>query len=132
MSKFLSGFLVSVSLLNGIPNTIEYTAEPVEEIIHLDEQKPEDIPSLVDYYADKYGVSKDVMHTVVNCESGYKPQAVGDSGQSFGLVQIHMPSWGGAITPEQANDPDFALNFLAEKLSEGRGYLWTCYRMHYA
>jgi soluble lytic murein transglycosylase-like protein len=75
-----------------------------------------------------YGVSEALMRRIIACESTFNPNAIGDGGYSFGLVQIHLPSWRGTITKEQALDPVFAVDFLAQKLSTGQGRLWTCYR----
>lgn len=68
------------------------------------------------------------MREIIHCESSGNPNAIGDNGQSYGLAQIHLPSWPD-ISKEQALDPEFAINFLAEKLSKNQGYLWTCWRM---
>jgi soluble lytic murein transglycosylase-like protein len=87
------------------------------------------INELITEKANKYGVSEEVMHAVIKCESTYNKNAIGDQGNSYGLVQIHLPSWKN-ITKEQALDPEFAISFLAEKLSEGKGNLWTCYRKY--
>ena len=73
------------------------------------------------------GVSYDTMYAVIDCESGFNPNAVGDSGHSFGLVQIYL-DYHPTVTKSQALDPDFAIEFLADKLSKNQGYLWTCYR----
>jgi hypothetical protein len=70
------------------------------------------------------------MHRVISCESQYKYNAVGDGGFSHGLVQIHGPSWP-TISVAQSTDPEFAIEFLAQKLSMGQGRLWSCYRMYY-
>lgn len=51
---------------------------------------------------------------------------VGQREKSYGLVQIHLPD-NHSISYAEATDPDFALNFLAQKLSEGKGHLWSCY-----
>lgn len=91
----------------------------------------QEIKSSINEYAKQYKVSADVMNKVVSCESTYNPETIGDGGKSYGLVQIHMGYWGKEITPEMARNPDFALDFLAEKLSQGKGHLWTCYRMYY-
>ena len=88
------------------------------------------INDLITRYSVKHGVSESVIHTVINCESGYRPRAVGDAGYSRGLVQIHSKYWP-EITDEMAFDPEFAISFLAKKLSENRGKLWTCYRTNY-
>lgn len=126
----LKGVMLSMIIVASTPQKIEYVA-PNDDIIPVVEVATDDVPALVDFYATKYGVSKEVMNTVVKCESNYNPNAVGDNGNSFGVSQIHLPSWGGAITEEQARDPRFALDFMAKHLSEGRGRLWTCYRMFY-
>lgn len=77
--------------------------------------------------AEKYNVSRVTITKVIACESNYNPNAVGDGGHSFGLVQIHLPSHPN-ITKAQALDQDFAIDFLGKKLSEGEGHIWTCYR----
>jgi hypothetical protein len=75
----------------------------------------------------KWGVSAEVMQKVINCESGGNRLAVGDFGDSIGLVQINLPSWPD-ISYDQATDENFSLDFLARQLSLGNGHLWTCYR----
>lgn len=54
----------------------------------------------------------------------------GDQELSYGLAMIHLPSWPD-ISVDQATDPDFSLDFLAQKLSQGKGSLWTCYRIQH-
>lgn len=66
------------------------------------------------------------MNYVVACESRYKPLAVGDNGTSFGLVQIHLPAHP-STTRKQAENAEYALNFLAAGLKSGQGSMWTCY-----
>lgn len=83
---------------------------------------------LIEKYATKYNVSSETITKIIACESGYNPLAVGDGGNSFGLVQIHHPSHPN-ITKEQAYNPDFAISFLAENLSKGKARLWTCSRI---
>lgn len=95
-------------------------ASPVVEVKTIDQ--------LIDEKSAEYNVSASLMRKIIHCESSGNPNAVGDGGYSFGLVQIHSPSWPD-ITQEQAVDPEFAINFLAKKLSEDKGHLWTCYRM---
>lgn len=89
---------------------------------------PPTIDELIVQKASEYQVSEALMREIIHCESSGNPNAIGDNGQSFGLVQIHLPSWPD-ISEEQALNPDFATTFLAEKLSKGQGYLWTCHRM---
>jgi hypothetical protein len=75
----------------------------------------------------KYNVSQITMTRVIDCESSHNPSAIGDGGKSFGLVQIHLPSHPN-ITKAQALDSDFAIDFLAKSLSQGKGKMWTCFR----
>lgn len=83
---------------------------------------------MIGYYASKYGVSQRIMTSVVSCETGgtFDPKQKGDHGHSLGLSQIYLPAHPD-ITPDQAQDPDFALEFMASNLAKGNGSLWTTY-----
>lgn len=63
-------------------------------------------------------------------ESTWKAHAVGDRGNSYGLVQIHLPSHPD-ITKEQALDPEYALNYIVDAWLAGTQRQWTCYRLIY-
>ena len=86
----------------------------------------EGIKRKIDNTATQYGVSADTMHKVIKCESNYDRYALGDNGKSRGLVQIHSDYHD--VSDEDAYDPEYAIEFLAKKLKEGKGHLWTCYR----
>lgn len=105
---------------------IVFTSSPILAEAPIKPKNPS-INDLITIYAKKYGVSEKVIHRVISCESSYKPTAVGDGGKSHGLVQIHLPSHP-YVTKAQAQDPEFAINFLAENLSKKKGRLWTCFR----
>lgn len=104
-------------------------------------------------YADKYQVSRETMIRKTKCEApivekdGVRyydhedPQSrirynegqiarnpewgsVGERENSWGPAQIHLPAHP-EITKEQASNPDFALNFMADHLSKGKDK-WTC------
>lgn len=100
--------------------------------LHKSEYTKEDIITLIKLYSEKYDVDRYTMQQVVYHESSYKTTAVGDweNGRynSFGLSQIHLPSHQ-TITKEQAQDPHFALTFLAKNLKAGKGKMWTAYRL---
>lgn len=77
-----------------------------------------------------YGVSEGLMDYIVRNESNYNNCVQGDfhvPKPSIGLVQINM-HYHPYITPQQATDPTFALEFLASKLKEGKCDLWTTCR----
>ena len=77
------------------------------------------------------------MHAVVNCESEYQVDVQskyirpdGTREKSFGLSQIYLPAHPD-VSYEEAINPDFALNFMAEKFSQGKHSLWSCYKTLY-
>ncbi len=80
--------------------------------------------------ANEYGVSFHEMSVTIGCESSWNPKAIGDSGRSRGLAQIHAPSWDD-ISDDQAFDPYFSIDFMAKKFSEGQQDLWTCWRQNF-
>lgn len=52
----------------------------------------------------------------------------GEREKSYGLAQIHLPSWPN-ISYRQATNPSFAAKFMATKFKEGQQQKWSCYRM---
>ena len=82
---------------------------------------------LIAQYSTKYNVPTSTMVHIVNCESGGNTKAIGDNGTSFGLVQIHITAHKD-ITRQQAENPEFAIKYLAKNLSQKRGKMWTCFR----
>lgn len=73
--------------------------------------------------AKDHGIATTSLFNLVDCESKWDPLA--DNVYDRGLVQINRTAWPD-ITDAQAFDPEFSLNFAAEKISKGQGYLWTC------
>ena len=74
------------------------------------------------------GLDPDKVEAVIQCESQFDKDAVGDHGNSYGLVQIYLPA-NPSISKEEALDPFFSINFLLTEWKLGRGHLWTCYRL---
>lgn len=64
---------------------------------------------LVDKYARRYGVPIPLARRMLSKESGGDPNAVSPK-NAVGLLQIHLPSHPD-VTPQQARDPDFNLNY---------------------
>lgn len=101
------------------------------------------IEEKIELKSKEYGVDIKTVKDIINCESGFNStlqskhiykqdypvwgMKKGDREQSYGLVQIHLPSHP-SITYEQAIDIDFSLEFLIKNLSEGRGDMWSCYK----
>ena len=70
------------------------------------------------------------IEKVVFCESSWDSNAIGDNGNSFGLVQIYLPA-NPTITKEQALNPVFALNFITDEFLKGHQNRWSCYKILY-
>lgn len=102
----------------------------------------EEVIEKIKFYSHKYGVSYQWMYAGVKCETANtfdteiqstvrynfsdpkRGIVKGEREKSFGLAQIHLPDHPN-ITLEQAQDADFALDFMAEHLSRG-DVIWYC------
>jgi soluble lytic murein transglycosylase-like protein len=125
---FILVFMATSQITRVTAEAPQYSIDKAIAQLHKSEYTKEDIITLIGLYAEEYGVDRYVMQQVVHHESSYKTTAVGDNGYSHGLAQIHLPSHP-TITKEQAQDPHFALTFLAKNLKAGRGRMWTAYRL---
>lgn len=65
------------------------------------------VVTIVDPIAQRYGVPSQLWETVVQVESGFNPQAVGDNGTSYGLFQLHI---GGQLPAYYNTHPQDAEN----------------------
>lgn len=81
-----------------------------------------------------YGVKIPLMKRIVKCESSwdatannYRPKAKHPE-ISVGLVQLNLMAHKD-VTKEKAEDPTFALNYLAKQLSTNHGSQWACYKV---
>lgn len=68
--------------------------------------------------AQKYGIPLNILYGIIDHESNWNPNAVGDNGNSHGLAQIYMKVWGGQVSTAQARDPVFALEWTAKMLKQ--------------
>lgn len=103
----------------------------------LDEWSKKDTVGIISLMAWHYHVDEKLIMDIVECETGHDIASTTIQSrhyrdnireESYGLVQLNLPS-NPDITYQQAIDPYFSIDFLAKKLSEGRGYLWSCYEM---
>lgn len=63
------------------------------------------VADIITEVARSLGVPADLAIATAQVESGLDPNAVGDSGTSFGLFQLHQGGELGSLTPQQAFDP---------------------------
>lgn len=141
--NFVTSFLISSTLVL-IPvfssNPVEIivnesspiaTSTPLKRTTMPKVQRPEPSATqiaLINEKADQYKVSAETMTKVIACESGFNERALGDGGYSRGLVQIHS-KYHPTVTDEMAYNPEFAIDFLAKSLADGKGSMWTCWRL---
>ncbi len=128
--------ILSLILFLSFYETISPATVPEEykvtAVKRVDKKQPTALQkSIINRKAKQYNVSTTTITDVIACESSFNETARGDGGYSRGLVQIHA-KFHPQVTYEQAIDPEFAIDFLAEKLSKGQGHLWTCYRNLFA
>ncbi len=135
--------IVEILLLSIIPKKIQAQESiPIisQEITYTKEQ----LVQKVYKYAELYNVSPQKMLQVISCEndtwnirrqselhynfsSPKRGIIYGEQEKSFGLVMIHLPDHP-EITYDQAINPDFAIQYLARKLHDGKGKMWSCYK----
>ena len=82
------------------------------------------LKAYVDSQAKAYGVNPEVASFIVQHESQWNPSQVGDSGTSFGLWQIHLPSHPN-ITKGQALDYRWSTQWAMKQILAGNINMWS-------
>lgn len=96
------------------------------------------IRSMIKAQAKKYPVNEEEVFKTLKCENrGFEPEKQSDvidkygkREDSWGLAQIHLPSHPN-ITKEQAQDPNFSIEFIVKNFSKGNKEIWSCYKKIY-
>ena len=127
--------LLSVSLFTG-----KVDAEaPTEKMVEKTEWTVEEVKSMVDYYADKHGLSRQVLHKVVSCESQYNEKAYNGKDKhansigSMGVAQFGKFTFIGFAEKMGRSDydnpynPNQALDVAAWAIKKGYGNHWSCF-----
>lgn len=139
---------VLLAIVAQQPREVVALDTPVEPVIEVIVEKPapltnkQKVEQLAEKYALKYGVSKEaLMRTLANendtfqfdRQSGLRYKAgnkwgfaAGIREKSYGVAQIHLPD-NPSVSYEQAINPDFSVEFMAKKFSEGRASMWMGY-----
>lgn len=93
MKRLLSaiGIITLVLVLNGIATAIDNpeACKPKPEYKEVSFAAEKDLPTQI---AEQYGLDPDIVNAIIKIESNGNPQAVGDDGESIGLMQI-QPKW---------------------------------------
>lgn len=114
-----------------VEKPVEHVIKPKIDIRGTQIARP-DYSYIIEKYSLKFDVSPVLTSRIIYCESGNNRYAVNDTpGREFsvGLVQINLLAHTN-ITRQQAEDPEFAINFLTENMAKGKAQqMWyNCYR----
>lgn len=74
----------------------------------------------------KYPEMADLLICIAFKESSFNQFAMGDSGLAHGLFQIHIDKH--PVSETCAFDVECSLDYTAQKIKEGRGYLWSTFK----
>ncbi len=74
-----------------------------------------------------YHLNKAHFLATLDCESGFRYDAVGDDGASIGVAQIDL-YYHPDITYPEAMNPDIAITWMATQWQRGNADLWSCWR----
>lgn len=101
--------------------------------------KPLTVREFAHKMAVDHGQNPKVFMDVISCESGWQEDIqskhrytsnkwapAGTQEQSFGIVQIHLPAHQ-TITKEQALDPYWSIEWMAQQWQAGNQRWWSCY-----
>lgn len=86
-----------------------------------------DLDALITEDATKYGVSHVELYNTIKCESDFVVDAIGDNGLAYGLSQIRI-DYHPDISLEQADNPAYAIDYMAHEFSYGNEREWSCAR----
>ena len=114
-------FLFSVLMMSGLDPSVVVVPPVVQE-------------SMQEYatsVSKAHGLNTKRFLAVINCESTWDANVVGDNGNSFGIVQIYLPAHSN-IKKEQALDPKWSIDWMAEEWMDGHYRQWSCYNNLYA
>lgn len=77
---------------------------------------PRHLYDLMVKHADAFNHERELVTALVEAESGWNPNAVGDSGHSVGLGQLHDQGAGAGMSVEDRKNPDINLRRTCEYL----------------
>ena len=128
----LFGFAAStpatISVVTVTPE-VAFVAQETEPQTEPQTAPERGVEALVSDVAGEYDISSTSLYNLTWSESRLNPEAVGDKGCSFGLVQINLCVHD-SVTEEQALDPEFALRYAARAIKDGKEDAWSvcnCY-----
>lgn len=86
-----------------------------------------DLQVLASTTAIQAGVDPVAFTDTIGCESAWNPDAIGDNGSSYGLVQLHNPETAWGISTTTALNPLVSMDIMAKAWQKGEASKWSCY-----
>ena len=108
------------------PPIEEYVSVPIAEAHEFD-LSTTSVKEYAIKVATEHSLNVKQFTDTIECESGFTWNAYNKSEDSAGAVQIHLPAHKD-ITLEQANNPEWAIPWMAEQWEKGNQHIWSCYR----
>ena len=112
--------------------------KPVIETVQIIEQKLYDVPLDADLQqhiintSEMYGVDPAIIMAMIDTESSFRADAVGDDGRSYGLMQIQvkfhqerMQRLGVSDMLNPYENVLVGIDYLAEQIARGNGIEWA-------
>lgn len=132
----ISATFLATSTLNSLGsftviNDAKSPQEPARKTIECVRASKEYILNTISEVSKDFGVSETLLDFIVRRESQYNSCAVGDKdlpAPSLGLSQISM-YYNPNITPEQAYNVNFSIEYLASLIRSGKASRWSTYRL---
>jgi len=116
ISDYQGGTSISVSTQTTSYRAINASSNELKEYLAL--------------ITEKYGLNYEELYKVVECESNWNVNAVGDDGRSFGLAQFLKTTFEEECNGDYYNSYD-QLKCMGEMWDRGMQRRWTCYRLLY-
>lgn len=139
-----TGVSVSVPVLAGlaVPATIRVSSRnpqthnaPEPVIYQASISNPQAVERQLREVAAHFGINADQFVEVARCESGLRPNAIGDHGSSVGVLQMKLPTFRanalryfGYDVGDMRSDVMASAVVSAWMWQRGQAYQWTCAR----
>lgn len=120
------GFVAGISLIASVagaepPSTYASTMQYTAIVEDLDE---ETLKGLSNWYADRYGQDSKLGKEIIECESGWNPEAKNPNSTAKGLFQILNGTWEDFECPGDVLNAYDNLNCGYKILKEGGKQHW--------
>lgn len=121
-----------VEVLIVEPEPPEEPVEVIPEVLYYDVPLTEDLQDHIFEVCEKYSVDAGLVMAMIRKESTFNPDIVGDSGRSFGLMQI-QPRWhqermdklGVTDLLDPYQNIVVGVDYIAELIGRGKGIEWA-------